>query len=224
MRLLVLLITTCITLMPSCTIQKRTFRNGYYISWNKSVSTGKNSVKAEEPEPKTDPITSADSIWEEEMELAEKRTGMNAPDTLQTKQDLLSNQELKKPEIPYSETALADKLAMAVKSVREKRLPVEEEETPKKEVNLFALNAFVFAMGYLILIFYAFDQSSLNWPIVLAVICLITAVIFAIVGLLKWRRNRTGFWGTFFALMALILLVAGTFVFLIYAISNSSFG
>ena len=36
MRLLLLLIPVSMILGSSCTIQKRSFRNGYYISWHKS--------------------------------------------------------------------------------------------------------------------------------------------------------------------------------------------
>ncbi|MNY22546.1 hypothetical protein D3C86_1561660 [compost metagenome] len=110
-----------------------------------------------------------------------------------------------------------ERLSEVVESIKEKRYPDDEvEETNStKRVNLFSLNAFPFAIGYVILIFYALDQSSLNWPIALAVLCLFVAIAFAVIGIVKWKRNKDKFWGTFFSLMALILLALGTFLLLV---------
>lgn len=222
------LIVCGILTISSCTIEKRVFRKGYYISWNKSAPKEKSQTKEEDPEAKAEelvqsPPVSHDTLCKEETESIEE-LAVGVQDTLQTNETALTaEQPISKPETVYSEAALLDRLTEAVKQIKEKKYP-EEEVSDKKELNLFALNSFVFAIGYVILIFYAFDLGSLNWPIVLAVTCFFTAVIFAIVALVKWKRNRTEFWGTFFALMGLILLAAGSLLFLLYIVANSSFG
>jgi hypothetical protein len=225
-RLSIYFITCCALIVSSCTIEKRAFRKGYYISWNKPLPKENAQAKEEDPEAKKETAAqsavSKDTICKKQTEELEV---VEIPDTIRaTEEGLIEKQAAKRPETRYSETALVERLAEAVESIKEKKFPVEEEPFSEKELNLFALNSFVFAIGYVILIFYAFEHGSLNWPVVLAVTCFFVAVILAIVALVKWKRNRTGFWGTFFALMGLILLAAGSLLFLLYIMSNSSFG
>lgn len=238
MRLLIYTLITTILVLSSCTIEKRAFRKGYYISWNKSVPKEKPASKSEtetrEPTAQT-PILK-DTIRPETPEQEQKQLVLNKPEeqaagipskadsTPCAEQTLPNEPETEKSTTVYSEKALLERLEKAVESVKEQvARQEEEEEAPGKRLNLFALNSFVLAAGYVILLFVAFNSSQ-NFPVVGAVICFFAAIAFAIVGLVKWRRNHDGFWGTFFALMALILLVTGSFIFFIYVMMNTSFG
>ncbi|WP_343747398.1 hypothetical protein [Fluviicola sp.] len=235
MRLLICLLTCSILILPSCTIEKRAFRKGYYISWNRSLPREKSSSKeeAKESEPLARESISKDTTQLKVPEPAQEpclAESLEKTDTTQlAEQTPEPVAEKTRMTQVYSEEALFERLSRAVESVKEQvkeSRQTEEEEAPKRKVNLFALNAFVLAIGYVILAFVAFEGSGsgVNFAIMGIVVCLFTAIAFAVIGLVKWRRNRSGFWGTFFALLALIVLVTGSLVFFVYAMSNSSFG
>lgn len=235
MRLFICLLTSLILLFSSCTIEKRAFRKGYYISWNRSVLKEKSPAKeiAEGPEEIARETPSKDTATLEEVTIQPEQTladNKAKTDTLRLAEKPTSEQvaETSRPPV-YSEEALLDRLNQAVESVKEQvkaKRQTETDDTLKRKVNLFALNAFILAIGYVILLFVAFEGggNTVSLAIMGIVICLFAAIAFAIVGLVKWRRDRSGFWGTFFALLALILLVTGTIVFFVFAMMNTSFG
>ena len=230
MRLPILLIVVSTILSSSCTIQKRSFRNGYYISWHKSGPKEKPGSKEQPAETKTESLagstTSTDTliVCKEEPNPAEDLAVIEKPDSLQPMDSLLTEetQPTKRSAERYSEKALLERLSEVVESIKagQTNNEYEEGEPSHKRLNLFALNAFPFAIGYVVLIFYAVDQGNVNWPIALAISCLFLAIILAVIGIVKWKRNKSKFWGTFFALMALITLALGTFLLLVAFMSG----
>lgn len=228
MRLLILLIAATTILATSCTIQKRSFRNGYYISWNKSVPKEKSASKDEVSgtEKTTGPIASKDSVsCIEEPKSPADVAVIEKPDTLQASVVKADSTE-KRTSDGYSEDALMKHLGEAVESMKEPKVYQIEEEASGKRLNLFSLNSLVFSIGYVILLFATLNLSGQNVTLAIAgiVICAILAIVFAIIGLVKWGRDRTGFWGTFFSVIALGLLVVGLLVFLLYFLTTLSFG
>lgn len=215
MRLLILMIAASGILASSCTIQKRTFRNGYYISWNKSVKKVKTQSKEEEQLAETEVL--ADTCCKTEPKAEESSISEN-PDTVQ----IIELTHLDGPvvkEIPdrYSETALAERLDTKAEGVNEKKLFQTEEEKLEKTPNLFAINSLVFAIGYVVLSFITIYTALFA----LAVISFLLALALAIIAIIKWKRNKGDFWGTFFAVMALGLLVLGTLVLLLFIVAGS---
>ncbi len=215
MRLLILFIGTTAILISSCTIQKRTFRNGYYISWNKPIK------EKQDQKPETG---SNDTIYEIETKTVENLKTLEKTDIPQkSTPNWNSDSLMKEPLRVDTETALVDRTDETTNRLKEESHSIEKWESSERSPNLFAINSFVFAIAYVILIFYAFAVSGVTWAIALAVICFFLALIFAIIGIVKWKRNRDEFWGTFFALMALILLVAGTFALLLAVIGSMGY-
>ncbi|WP_300665595.1 hypothetical protein [Fluviicola sp.] len=225
MRLFAYLLITLVLVVCSCTIEKRAFRKGYYISWNKSGLKEKNEskeqIKTKDPEELAQATASKDSLRVEETNDTKEDLVVENPeksDTLQNNEKLLSEEpEVNNNTTVYSEKALIERLTEAVeKSVQTNDDPITENEKPRKRLNLFALNAFVLAAAYIVLIFVELDATTfIITPIVLAAICLFAAIALAVVAIVKWKRNPGKFWGTFFALMALILLALGIFLLLL---------
>lgn len=226
MRLFTYLLITLFLVVCSCTIEKRAFRKGYYISWNKSVpkerNESKEQIKTKDPEELTQATVSKDSLRVEETNGTKEDLVVENPeksDTLQKNEQLLSEDpEVKTNITVYSEKALMERLTEAVeKSVQTNDDdPLTENEKPRKRLNLFALNAFVLAVAYVVLIFVALDAPTfILTPIVLAAVCLFAAIALAVIAIVKWKRNRGKFWGTFFALIALILLALGILLMLL---------
>ncbi len=223
MRLLTILFATSI-IVSSCSIQKRTFRNGYYISWNKPLKPKTNENRSEEiPETKpVDELLVSSDI--EAPKPTEDPALISTSDTLQKTGQSVTNDSLTKIyKTIDTELAINTGKNETVNPVKARKTPRKEWEPSGRSPNLFAINSFVFAVGYVILIFYAFAVSGVTWAIALAVICFFVALIFAIIGIIKWKRHRDDFWGTFFALMALIVLVTGTFALLLVFIGNMGF-
>lgn len=232
MRLFAYLLITLVLFVCSCTIEKRAFRKGYYISWNKSGLKEKNEskeqVKTKDPEELAQSTVSKDTLCMEETKVTKEDLAVENPmksDTLERNEKLLSEEpEAKNNTTIYSEKALMERLTEAVeKSVQAKDDPITENEKLRKKPNLFALNAFVLAVGYVIFIFVMLDANIILTPIVLAVICLFAAIALAVVAIVKWKRNRERFWGTFFALMALIILLLGTLLLLLAFLVSMGF-
>lgn len=225
MRLFTYLSITLVLLVCSCTIEKRAFRKGYYISWNKSLPKEKNESKKQIETKGSEELTQStvlkDSLRVKETNLTKEDLVVENPeksDTLQKNEQLLSEApEMKNSTTDYSEKALMEGLTEATeKSVQTKDDPITENEKPRKKLNLFALNAFVLAVAYAILILVALDASIfLITPIVLAAVCLIVGIALAVIAIVKWKRNREKFWGTFFALIALIVLALGILLLLL---------
>jgi|GEM_PF-5020750 len=215
MRLLILVITASGILASSCTIQKRTFRNGYYISWNKSVKKVKTQSKEEEQLAETEVL--ADTCCKTEPKVEESAISEN-PDTVQIMElTHLDGPVLKEMPDRYSETALAEPLDENPEGMDEKNRFETEEEKVKKTPNLFAINSLVFAIGYVVLSFITIYTSLF----VLAIISFLLALALAIIAIIKWKRNKGDFWGTFFAVIALGLLVLGTLIFLLFIVAGS---
>lgn len=218
MRLLILMITVSSILISSCTIQKRTFRNGYYVSWNKSVKKEKAQSKDEEVMTKNEEIVESAVSSETSCSIDEKCSVCEKMDTLQIKERIhVDDPVIEKPRIQHSERAFIERLNDQLENVKEKKHLEVEEETVKKTPNLFAINALVFSMGYVILSFITIFTSLFA----LAIISFLLAISLAIVAIVKWKRNRGDFWGTFFAVIALGLLVLGTLVLLLFIVAGS---
>jgi hypothetical protein len=228
MRLLTILFITSL-LAVSCTIQKRTFRNGYYISWNKSALKEKakhaGSVLEEESETNAEPIALRDSVFTEIPDVAERNevvvpseTGCETP--VNPSEDLVKGHDSIRKETSetgYTEALIPEQSDEAIISVRKKKEWSEPLETNEKGPNLFAINSLVFAIGYVILSFITIFTNLFA----LAVICFVAALTFAIIAIIKWKRNKDSFWGTFFAVMALGLLALGTLVLLVFILAGS---
>lgn len=243
MRLLILLLTASMVLASSCTIQKRSFRNGYYISWNKSVPKDKaesneNISETKTEQPAKELLVVKDSLPKEEECMSSKNEELvdrmspkasamaRTADRLQPIADVpVGDSSVEESADRYSEETLLKRLGEAVESMKPAKNVEIEEDTGRKRLNLFSLNALVFSIAYVILLFSALNMSgkSVTIAITAIFICAILAIIFAIIGLVKWGRDRYGFWGTFFSIIALGLLVVGMLAFLLYVIANLSF-
>lgn len=222
MRLLTILFIASL-FTASCTIQKRTFRNGYYVSWNKSALKEKakheKSVLEEQP---TTEIAFKDSVFsdkqEEELVLANEtfcettinptKDFVNEPDSTQEKDQTTISSEMA---IRDGSDEVITKPVIMKKDLR------ESLETNEKRPNLFAINSLVFAIGYVILSFITIFTNLFA----LAVICFVIALTFAIIAIRKWKHRRDDFWGTFFAIIALGLLVLGTLILLLFILAGS---
>lgn len=217
MKLLTILFITSL-LAASCTIQKRTFRNGYYISWNKPAlkekSKHEESVLEKESEHDTESIALKDSAFTEIPDVAEKEELVIPSENLVESTDSILK---KTPEIDYTEAVKPEQSDEVIIPVRSKKQLSEPLETNEKSLNLFAINALVFAIGYVIISFITIFTNLFA----LAVICFVVALTFAIIAIIKWKRNKGNFWGTFFAIIAIGLLVLGTLVLLLFILAGS---
>ena len=217
MKLLTILFITSL-LAASCTIQKRTFRNGYYISWNKSVL--KEKAKHEElnleekSETNTETIALKDSVFAEIPDISEKEELVILTENRLEKPDSI---EKESPEMVYTQSAKPEKSDEVIVPIQLKKQLNEQLETNEKSLNLFAINSLVFAIGYAILSVITVFSNLF----VIAVICFVVALTFAIVAIIKWKRNKDSFWGTFFAVMALGLLALATLVLLLLILAGS---
>ncbi|WP_341900550.1 hypothetical protein [Fluviicola taffensis] len=221
MRLLILVIIVTSILTSSCTIQKRTFRNGYYVSWNRSVKKDKTQPKDEvtaKNEQLAESTGSIDTICNADAKAKEERFVCEKTDTLQVMEGIhLNDSVIEKPIVQHAETAFIERLNDAVESVKEKKRLKKEAETLEKTPNLFAINSLVFSIGYVILSFITIYTSLFA----LAIISFLLALSLAIVAIVKWKRNKGNFWGTFFAVIALGLLVLGTLILLLFIVAGS---
>lgn len=221
MRLIYCLITIFFILLSSCTIQKRSFRNGYSISWNNSFKKLKSEEKHESTEDKQVVSEYPKDTLEIRPVMDEKEFKILAESQTDSISDFVQTIATKN----QTEKALYRRLEQTIQAYKQmKDEGDQEEEIPKKRINLFALNGFVFAVGYIILLFYAHDQSNDTWIPALAIISLLFAIGLTIVGLRMWKHNKNKFWGNFFSILALIVLSLGTLIFFVYAMSNTSFG
>ncbi len=223
MRLLTILFITSL-LAASCTIQKRTFRNGYYVSWNKSALKEKakhDGSVPEESDLKTESIALKDSAFTEISDVAEKEelvipAGTDLENPINQPEDFVKSQDSTRKTVD-AKLAIHESSDEAVIPVSMKKDWSELLETKEKGPNLFAINSLVFAMGYVILSIITIFSNLFA----LAVICFVAALTFAIIGIIKWKRNKDSFWGTFFAVMAIGLLALGTLVLLVLILAGS---
>lgn len=223
MRLSILIITALSILTTSCSIQKRTFRNGYYVSWNrpalKENKEHQELSSEKKAESKLELRSLRDSVYTETSEPEEKSLLCEELDLMETESHVVSDSMILKnlaverqaKKVPI-ECLQKDKKA---NSILEKHSL--EEETRTKKLNLFAINSLVFAIGYVILSFITIYTSLFA----LAIISFLLALCLAIVAIVKWKRNKGDFWGTFFAVIALGLLVLGTLILLLFILAGS---
>nr|WP_294859169.1 hypothetical protein [uncultured Fluviicola sp.] len=212
MRLLTILFLAFL-LASSCTIQKRTFRNGFYISWNKPLKAKKDQTVSPEPESETGPkeelsVISKDTVCETRTEFIQEHLAVNE------EQD--SVQRIAQTTI-CTETAMHESPNEVITPVLEREDLRRSLETNEKRPNLFAINSLVFAIGYVILGFITIFTNLFA----LAIICFLLAITFAIIAIKKWKDHKDNFWGTFFAVIALGLLVLGTLILLLFILAGS---
>jgi hypothetical protein len=198
MRLLILVITVTSILASSCTIQKRTFRSGYYISWNKPLKEKKTPKMEDE----------AAIVPKEEVNIMENR------DTLQTDSLVISSSlsEVKETDVLEEVVAIDEiKEELQVETIGIKpKQQLETEDEPQKKIDLFAANSLGFSLIYvgLLLLSIAMDLSESIGC--LAILALLICIAFAIISFVRRKRHPEKYKGTWMSVVALIILALAT--------------
>ena len=210
MRLLTFLFITFI-LAVSCTIQKRTFRNGYYVSWNNARNLPE---KDQQPDNKfVDAISPAEEIEEEEEAQMKLVVEVSIAPEEKVETVLLSDSVSSKTNVPFSVKSSKEKESSIDESskefTRKKSLDLEENP-PKKKLNFFALGSFGLSLVYAALLLLSISMNLSESIAAIAILFLFAAIACAVVAFIKAKRNRGKYWGTFFAVFALVIALAAT--------------
>lgn len=210
MRLLILWIIVAITFISSCTIQKRTFRKGYYVSW---INARNRCVKDQGSNTRNvDAILSADKVEEKEEEpvvlqdsIPQEKNPEPAifPDT--------ASSQVKASFFPKSNQEQESVIEKASKEVKTKKpQDLELEHSPKKKLNFFALGSFGLSLVYAGLLLLSISMNLSESIAAIAILFLFAAIACAVIAFVIARRNRGSYWGTFFAVFALVIVLAAT--------------
>lgn len=220
MRLIILLIAASVLLIPSCTIQKRTFRKGYYVSWNNPRNFPE---KTREPDVNyTDAIRPDDQTEEEtpvisEHNILQEKVTSKVPDT-----DLAP---VKTNERVSSETRVEQQFSRENErkpALLKKSTELKTGDKPHKKLNFFALGSFGLSLVYGGLILLSISMSLSESIAAVAILFLFAAIACAVIAFVKWGRNREKYWGTFFAVIALLIVFSATVSAFAYLIAISA--
>lgn len=220
MRAKLISITTCafvILLLTHCTIEKRVFQKGYHIEWKK-----KHSSESARNEPEKFSTASTNSVSHSDKQAQEKEIVRNH---IQEKDSVIFNKQASEtkpvsaitnvtsePIVSYSKTNASDPVTIITES------PTEQAETtppdqkdddlrPETEKKVFEPVGFVsFGFYFLAIILGLFAIPALNaLPfLVFSGLLFILSLVFGIISVVRYRRNKELYHRNFFGYFGLI--------------------
>ncbi len=203
MRLLILAITVTSILDSSCTIQKRTFRNGYYISWKSKAIPAKptedlHGFQAADSTMKINEKKDEQSEWNEEtaVRFSVRDSIFHKDEKPKTRNRLLIKDQNTISQL-FPETTRCEKPWVLQKE--------KEKSEGRKEFNYFALLSFGSSWMVVLFAILVFKFELVIFA-VLAAILLAGTIAMMIVAFKIHRDNPGKYKGTYLAVFALVVL------------------
>lgn len=215
MRLLILFILTSSIFISSCTIQKRTFRNGYYVSWNKPIKEKK--PKELNDETIVSEIRGKDSVQNVEEQLSElSHTDSIFSDLAETQKqaDSLFVKKPEKMEMSTLSVVSILKKGLKIESVFSAKKQPKKEDNSEQKLDLFAANSLAFALFCGVMLVLSITASLPESLVFIGVLALFITIAFAIIAFIRKKRRPEKHKGTFLAIIALGILAMGVIFFL----------
>lgn len=208
-KLIAIILSTCLcTLLTNCTIEKRVFQKGYHIEWKKKKASQK---EAEEPTVgMTENLQQADLVVETPFEIN------MVPETEKT-----NSEQFPEPELPES---IAEPIAASEKPVSIHSMEPENHETtssvhPKsatetweteerKVFELFGVMSFGLYFSSLTLAILGIVLATSPYFFVAAGFMILLSLIFGIISVDKYRRDKSAYRLNFFGYFGMIASLA----------------
>lgn len=210
MRLLILLIAASSILASSCTIQKRTFRNGYYISWNKPMKeklpeNGTVEKEASEEIRVSESIFQSDTLFLKNNNSIPEMVHETVIESADSVDDEVTNPQISEELKTPSEEIKEEKVSIQ----KETKHVEKSDEDPQPDLVAFG----AFGLSLIYLGFAIIHILSGFGPLISAAVliaCLIGIVGLSIWSIIRKKRNPEKYKGTVFAIIALGILVLST--------------
>lgn len=187
----------------SCTIEKRLFQPGYSIEWKKKIPQ-KNDAKTEDQVSYNRIETHPDTTDSSSSSLSSLK-----PDPIQTSKLVKSISEslvsIRNPDTLISDQAETRK---AIRSTPQKKTIDLIESEDKKELELFGVMSFglyLCSIALALLAVFVFNLSAFLFGI--AGFMILLSLIFGIISVDRYKRNRSNYYRNFFGYFGLIASV-----------------
>jgi hypothetical protein len=214
MRLLLYLVTATIILTSSCTIQKRTFRNGYYISWNRSLKDNSHTKKQpnEAIVSEIREVDSSQNVAEQLPVLSQTDSLFNDLTEKQISTDSIVVKESEKGIVSSLTVVSILKRGMKVESLFPEKKRLQTDEHSERKLDLFAANSLAFAVVYGVLLTLCIVINLSEFLAAIAFLALFVSLAFAIISFIRKKRHPEKHKGTFLSIIALAILVTGIII------------
>jgi hypothetical protein len=208
-KLIAIILSTCVcTLLTNCTIEKRVFQKGYHIEWKKKKVSQK---EAEEPTVgMTEDQQQADLVAETPSE------SNPVPETEKTNSEQFPEPELsespaepiKPVEKPVSPHSMKPENHEITSSVHQKSVKETWETEERKVFELFGVMSFGLYFSSLTLAILGIVLATSPYFFVAAGFMILLSLIFGIISVDKYRRDKSAYRLNFFGYFGMIASLA----------------
>ncbi|WP_300664531.1 hypothetical protein [Fluviicola sp.] len=210
-----------IILLTNCTIEKRVFQKGYHLEWKKktpksipsetSVSLIESSPEQAQTKEKATMFSENDSLLPVEKTVIEKPEGNESPATSKSN-SVTSTEKLPEPERIEQDP-----------SDHQKKTPnqTDMDESDAKEVELFGVMSFSMYFASIVFTLMGILAFNSGYVVIAAAFLLVLALVFGIISVIRYRRNKERYRRNFFGYFGLIasmvtITLGGLFVLLAF--------
>lgn len=214
-----------IILLTNCTIEKRVFQKGYHIEWKKkktkntpsetSVSLIESSPKQAQPEERAASFPEKDSLSSIEKTAPEK------PETTQSPVINKNNSTSSTEQLPEPERIEPNQI------IYKKKTPGQTymNENDATEVELFGVMSFGMYFAAIVFTLMGIIAFNSGYVVILAAFLLLLSLVFGIISVIRYRRNkeryRRNFFGYFGLIASMITITLGGFIVLLAFLAGS---